>query len=396
MKSVFCMTLLFLAVVRALPAGQATIVDFNNHGLLTWSNPPSPGSYYSVEWAPQVTGPWYRGWQGPDRTDADVTTLFTVSVPMYFRVMENQGPPPPGMSYIEAGVFAMGDQWQEDAASSGEWVVHQARIDAFYIDKNELTQKLWDKVAAWGATNGYTDLPIPTTQALLANVKTNHMPLLDIRWYDAAKWCNARSEMEGLVPVYYAFPLFFPGNVYRTGDIDLSVTNVYWEASGYRLPTEAEWEKAARGGLQWHHFPWPSYGTGAVNFIDGSMANYLNSGDRLESFGNGTTPVGWFDGFQPNFPDGADMANGYGLYDMAGNMPEWCWDWFDAGYYTNAAASADNPKGPNDQNPAESIEMRVIRGGGDTSPINELRCASRSQAWFPSSYANFRCIRKAD
>lgn len=109
------------------------------------------------------------------------------------------------------------------------------------------------------------------------------------------KWANARSEKEGLVPCYYTDDT--QTTVYRTGTVDVQNDWVKWIACGYRLPTEVEWEKAARGGAAGHRYPWS-----ATDAIDHSRANY-DSG--------GTTPVGSF------------APNGYGLYDMAGNVWEW-------------------------------------------------------------------------
>jgi len=141
---------------------------------------------------------------------------------------------------------------------------------------------------------------------------------VNVSWYDCLKWCNARAERDGLTPAYYTSGT--QDAIYRTGSLDLSNACVNWDAAGYRLPTEAEWEKAARGGLVGHHYPWQSYGGTCSNHIDGSRANYWNSGDPY----GGTTPVGYYNGNQT--PAGIDMANGYGLYDIVGNAYEWCWD----------------------------------------------------------------------
>ena len=143
-------------------------------------------------------------------------------------------------------------------------------------------------------------------------------------WYDTVKWCNARSQQAGLTPVYYTDANLT--QVYTNGDVDAVYAN--WSVNGFRLPTEAEWEKAARGGLSGQRFPWG-------DTISESQANYY-------SYWSGSVPyypydVNSYSGFNPAFDTGAQpytspvgyfAPNGYGLYDMAGNVFEWCWDWY--------------------------------------------------------------------
>ena len=169
-------------------------------------------------------------------------------------------------------------------------------------------------------------------------------PEQSMTWYDCVKWCNARSEMEGRVPAYYTDATW--GTVYRTGSIDLTNACMVWNA-GYRLPTEAEWEAAARGGVAGDLFPWG-------NTINESEANYYSDGKYTYDQSDTGYNTTYNDGVQPyTSPVGSFVANGYGLSDMAGNVWQWCWDWF--GSYSSA--SQTDPRGPT------SGSIRVYRGG---------------------------------
>jgi len=143
-----------------------------------------------------------------------------------------------------------------------------------------------------------------------------------VSWYDAVKWCNARSEQSGLSPVYFTDAALT--KVYKTGEIDEVYVN--WDVdgnNGYRLPTEAEWEKAARGGLSGLRYPWG-------NTITHDLANFRSLFPSLTFFydlgtyfGNDTRTLNV--PLPHTLPVGSFPANGYGLYDMAGNCKEWVW-----------------------------------------------------------------------
>ena len=291
----------------------------------------------------------------------------------------------PEMALIEAGNFDMGYNYDE----SGTWwypteiPVHTVYISAFYMDKYEVFKTQWDSVYLWAVDNGYSFDNSGEAQSL------NH-PVYNINWYDVVKWCNARSEKEGLIPVYYTD--LTQNTIYKTGQIDLGKNCVKWEENGYRLPTEAEREKASRGELVANHYPWPGSGGTYNDHIDGSKANYDSSGDSYETQIVQTTPVGYYDGNQ--IPAGIDMANGYGLYDMAGNVIEWVWDWYDDQWYSNPQATEADTKGPDDTGEG----WKILRGGSwHTGQVHGLRCALRLPEHTPDyigSALGFRSVRR--
>ena len=298
------------------------------------------------------------------------------STEMVVRVIADDGsalgPAPPGMALIPAGKFKMGDQQVPTVGDSDALPVHEVYVSAFYMDKYEVTLKLWNKVKAWAEANGYEFSNVGFGQGAQHPVHT-------INWYDAIKWCNARSEMEGLTPVYSQLS---QSDVYRASEVAILQSFVRWSANGYRLPTEAEWEKAARGGLTSNRYPW---GQG----ITGADANYESSGDPFDGLGfKETTPVDFYDGKQWS-TYGEDRANGYGLYDMAGNVWEWCWDIHNSGWYGAASAMGADTNGPN------TIQgTRVLRGGSWLNDANDIGCAVRGKN-VPGSGSGFLGFRSA-
>jgi YD repeat-containing protein len=268
----------------------------------------------------------------------------------FFRAVQAQAPT--NMVLIPAGSFTMGDS--VDGDTYGYLPLHTVYVSGFYMDKHDVTLALWQQVYNWAITHGYSFDYAGSGNA------ANH-PVQMIDWYGAVKWCNARSEMEGRTPAYYTDAGLSVR--YRTGQV---APYVNWNA-GYRLPTEAEWEKAARGGLSGHRFPWG-------DIISESLANYYGDTSIAYDLGPnglnthfagaypGTSPVGYF------------APNGYGLYDMAGNVFQWCWDVSGP----PSSSSQTDPRGPT------YGSARVVRCGYWNGAAWSCRTADRTYADYPA------------
>ena len=313
-----------------------------------------------------------------------MVSLTSNAVPVDLVVTAGNALPPIGMSLIPTGTFVMGDHF--DVGLPDEKPLHSVTLDAFYMDIFETTNESYaqylnsayaqglivvsgGKVYETGGTELYFETYSASTSSrilwdgTLFTVEAGKLdhPVNHVTWHGAVAFANWRSVQDYLTPCY-----------------DLSSGSCDFAANGYRLPTEAEWEYAARGGLQptYYQYPWG-------NTIDGSMANYSNSGDPYDTLWPFTTPVGYYDGSQT--PSGIDMANGFGLYDTAGNLWEWCHDWYSSTYYSTSPSS--NPPGPS------SGQVRVLRGGYFGYDPPYLRSAVRMAGTPFFVMAGFRLAR---
>jgi len=231
---------------------------------------------------------------------------------------------PPGMALIPSGCFDMGDAFNEGATD--ELPVHNVCITSnFYMDVHEVTNAEYAACVSAGACTAPGSSGSNTRASYYGNPTYDDFPVIYVSWNQANEYCA-------------------------------------W--AGKRLPTEAEWEYAARGGLSGKRYPWG-------DIISGTDANYMNSGD---SWDNDTSPM-------ENY-----AANGYGLYDMAGNVWEWVNDWYQNDYYS--ISPTNDPPGP------APGTYRVVRSGGWCNITNDLRVAGRFTGG-PSNQYNFPGFRCA-
>ncbi len=379
MKMRVLLSVMILAgVLAGQSPGQGPVIEsFPGNGELAWTNAVNTAAIYRVEWAAEAGGPWYQTFQNIHTLDGHSQTVFSVDVPMFYRVVMATNEPPLGMVWIEGGEAEQGDT--AGIGYDDEIPVHTNIISGFWMDEMEVSKAKWDDVAEWASTNGY-DLTAGGGAG-----KTNNHPVQYVSWFEAVKWCNARSQKEGLVPCYHMMATL--DSLYTNDEVDVQNDWVDWSADGYRLPTEAEWEKAARGGRQRRLFPWGG------DTIQHAQANY--SADT-NSYSYDISPTqGWHPEYNTGdhlctAPAGSFPANGLGLHDMAGNVYEWCWDWYDD--YT--AAGQTDPHGPE----SSPYDLRVLRGGGWSVSAYWARCAARYSSIEPyvgdSDGIGFRCVRR--
>jgi len=280
--------------------------------------------------------------------------ILTQNVNIYVSLVE--------MVSISGGTFTMGSPVTEVGREITYETQHQVTLNDFYIGKYEITQAQWQTVM------GSLPRDLPSRGY---GVGDNY-PVYYVNWFNALVFCNMLSIYEGLSPAYRINNSTDPsewGEVpYSTSQASHAIWNaaeIVSGSTGYRLPTEAQWEYACRAGTT------SPFNTG--NNITTDQANYDGrypyNGNPVGINRQSTTPVGTF------------AANAWGLYDMHGNVAEWCWDlhWSGSSYYNNPAAAGPDPAGPDKPDPTLSINSicRIRRNGMHSSGGDSIRSAYR-------------------
>ena len=303
-----------------------------------------------------TTSPEFSPWMDELKHFLDLNSFFGAKPAAIVKPVNPSAAPKEvdGLVYVPAGPFQMGDN--NGDGEPRERPVHGVDVDAFYIGKFEVTNADWKKFLA---DPGYDDVKhwpngrvMPRDQIPYWTQQQNHggatpdsdgYPVIGVNWDAATAYCRWLSAKTG---------------------------------KKYRLPTEAEWEKAARGTDQ-RRFPWG-------NSIDASYANFTGA----QKFDTVRLP-GFYDGSVRDGLQTHNNASPYGAMDMAGNLMEWCSDWYSSDYY--AVSAKKNPKGP------EKGAYRVLRGGAFFFEGQDLRTYARSAGW-PSLQAwrmiGFRVVRE--
>ena len=258
------------------------------------------------------------------------------------------------MLLIKGGTFLMGSP-VNDLGRKNDETQHKVTVNSFYMSIFPVTQKEYMEIME---TNP-------------SRFEGDNLPVEKVSWYDAIEYCNRMSEREGLTPVYMInkdqrdpnnLNIESNHNNYNYNPDSLQ-WNVIWNrnANGYRLPTEAEWEYACRAGTTTRYW----CGDDEISLLGNINAADLTFIERMDK--DDFEWLNFDDGHVSTSPVGSFAPNPWGLYDMHGNVYEWCWDWYDN--YSNEAQT--DPTG------AVSGTDRVVRGGSWISGGQELRSASR-------------------
>jgi formylglycine-generating enzyme required for sulfatase activity len=319
---------------------RAQVIDsFSHNGELVASSL-EPGTTATVEWASSVTGPWSEDWAGLKEVIVDSTGTLHVSVPMFYRVRGiPRNPNPERLAWIPPGTFMMGSPSSEPEREPflQEYGIDETQhevtlTEGFWMSRHEVTQQEYQEVAGMN----------PSAFA------GENLPVENVNWYDADSYCQQLTQREqaaGRLPDGYV----------------------------YRLPTEAEWEYACRAETTTAFHYGDELRSGMANFrgtveysvsAGGTVSN--PSGVALEK----TTTVGSY------------VPNAWGLYDMHGNVWEWCSDWI-------APYPATPVTDPANTDPYFEVPAKVLRGGSWKGQGGAMSCRSAHRGfWVPESNNN--------
>lgn len=259
--------------------------------------------------------------------------------------LPGEAAPIPGMVFVAGKEYVMGSIHGKEE----ERPIHKVLLHDFYIEITTVTQKEWRKVMEENPSD----------------ITGDDIPVHNVSWYDAVEYCNRRSKRDNLTPCYTILKERTDPNNKCRFDTRKWLITCDFNADGYRLPTEAEWEYAARGADPYYSYTY-------------SGSNTLNN-------------VGWFtdNAGKMLHPVATRTPNELGLYDLSGNIWEWCWDWYDKTYYQKS--SRDFPTG------ASRGVSRVIRGGSwrTGEELCSVSCRGLNFPCFISRSIGFRVVRSS-
>lgn len=268
------------------------------------------------------------------------------------------------MVLVQGGTFDMGSKFGKEEKP------HMVRLNDYYISPYEVTFYEFDAFCV--ATN--------RRPAEDEGWDRKNYPVVNVTWYDAIEYCNWMSKNEGLIPVYDIDKKTLDKKNRSKRDTLKWTVSANWRANGYRLPTEAEWEYAARS--RGKDQKWAGTSDETRISIFANFCDIQCKGLAIKKFQD--------DGYTYSSPVGSFQANGLNLFDMSGNVQEWCWDWYHKAYYSKSPL--DNATGP------LKGSYRVIRGGSWYSEPERLRCAYRYYLRHPNfgyPYLGFRLAKTA-